>query len=337
MNRQVSPILTVFVIGKVSAEPMTITGLWEGWEKGAIVNYERVVIGNGRDAVQSAVAAARMGLRVGLVNPFTADLHSESCVLRRAVERLDPLAVVSMTALRAAVARLVEEQQSDDAAELRRLGVDVMSGSLRFVDGTTVAFGTGEGGELLLTARSFVVACGSTSLMPGQVTRDGRSILAAEDLLLLDELPRSMLVVGAGRTGLDHAIVLAKLGVEVTVVDEHSSQFHLCSGLMDVSLFEAQSLDIVFRLGDEVIGMQKRPRDTTVDVRLASGRVLTADAVLVCTGRQGRTEGLDLESAGVGLDEHGRVWCDANGRTWNPNIAAVGDVVGFRATSAIAV
>lgn len=301
------------------------------------MNYDRLVIGNGRDAVQAAVAAARMGLGVGLVNPFIADLSIESGVLRRAVERLEPSTVVSMTALRAEVARLVEEQQADDDAELRRLGVDVMSGSLRFVDGTTVAIGTGEGAELLLTARSFVLACGSTSLMPGQVTRDGRSILAAEEMLSLDELPRSMIVVGAGRTGLDHAIVLAKLGVEVTVVDEHSSLFHLCSGLMGVSLFEAQSLEIAFRLGDEVIGMQTRFRDNAVDVRLASGRVLRADAVMVCTGRQGRTGGLDLESAGVGLDEHGRVWCDANGRTWNSNITAVGDVVGFRATSAIAV
>lgn len=97
---------------------------------------------------------------------------------------------------------------------------------------------------------------------------------------------------------------------------------------MGLPLFEAQAHDIAFRLGDEVIGIE--PSDRQAVVRLASGRVLKGDAALVCAGREGRTDGLDLESVGVGLDERGRVWCDARGRTWNPQITAVGDVVGFR-------
>ena len=58
--------------------------------------------------------------------------------------------------------------------------------------------------------------------------------------------------------------------------------------------------------------------------------------VAVCVGRVGNTESLHLEAAGVGLDERGRVWCDANGGTWASHITAAGDVVGFRAAGMLA-
>ena len=103
----------------------------------------------------------------------------------------------------------------------------------------------------------------------------------------------------------------------------------------DARLFEMQSLDIAFRLGDEVIGVETRG-DNRAAVGVARGKVFVADVVLVCVGRIGETDRLNLEAVGVGLDERGRVWCDADGGTWASHIKAVGDVVGFRATSSLA-
>ncbi len=296
------------------------------------MRYDRVVIGNGSDAVRAVIAGSEQGQRVALIRSSDAGTDRvTSRMLRRAADRLFEAGLVSMTGFRREVARDVQSQQAADHAELVRLGVDVFAGDIRFADSKTVAVGTE-----LLAAESIVLACGTKSTPLGQAPFDGQVVLAAEQLLSLDGLPHSMIVVGAGRTGLDHAIVLAMLGVEVTVVDEHSSHFDLCGGLMNAALFEAQSLDIAFRLGDEVIGVEKRTGPHRATVRLASGRVLTAEAALICVGREGRTAGLDLESAGVGLDEHGRVWCDADGRTWATHIIAVGDVIGFRASSALA-
>ena len=96
-----------------------------------------------------------------------------------------------------------------------------------------------------------------------------------------------------------------------------------------------QSLDIAFRLGDEMIGVETRG-DDSVAVRLASGKVFIAQTALVCVGRVGETESLNLEAAGVGVDERGRVWCDAKGGTWASHITAVGNIVGFRAASSLA-
>lgn len=293
------------------------------------MKFDKIVIGSSSEAISAAVQAAKSGQRIALVSDQDGSGPVSSDLLRRAAERLLRNGSVTMSALRREVASEVTAQQEAGQAELDSLGVVVLRGNHRFVDATTLFVG-----DDIISGDSIVLACGTKSAPLGQAAFDGKSVLSVEDFLALEELPRSMIVVGAGRLGLDHAVVLAMLGVDVTIVDEHSNLFDLCGGLMGVSLFEAQALDIAIRLGDEVIGIEHRSGQ--VATRLASGRALVADAVLVCTGRVGRTDGLDLDAAGVGLDEHGRVWCDAAGRTWAPNITAIGDVVGFRASSTLA-
>lgn len=294
------------------------------------MRYQQIVLGAGRDAVAQALAAAGQGQLVALVSPDSAPAV-ETSILRQAVDHVVASGTTSMVSLRAEVARLTHAAQAADRQALEKGAVDVMEGSVEFVDAHTIAVRK-DGITDLLVADTIVLACGTT----GTSAFEGDSVLMSDEWLTLDKLPPSMIVVGAGQTGLEHAILLAKLGVEVTVVDEHSSVFDLCGGLMDLNLFEAQSLSIAFRLNDEVIGVESRSNGQSVAVRLGSGRALAADSVLVCVGRHGRTEGMSLESVGVGLDEQGRAWCDANGRTWIPNIVAIGDMIGFRTSAVLA-
>ena len=300
------------------------------------MNYELLVIGNGRDAIDGAIASARQGLRVALVETKTVAEEAASIeVLRQAVNNLAKDGSTSMSDLRNEVTRIGRCQRAADRAELECLGIDVFSGDVQFVAAGTVEVRSG-GGVNSIQADNVLVACGTKSARPGHIRFDGRLVVDVESLLMLEELPRSMIVVGAGETGLDYALLLGSLGIDVTVIDEQANVFDVCGGLMgDTRLFEMQSLDIAFRLGDEVIGVETRGDDRAA-VRLASGKVFVADAVLVCVGRVGDTKSLNLEAAGVGLDERGRVWCDANGGTWASHIRAAGDVVGFRSTSALA-
>jgi NAD(P) transhydrogenase len=293
------------------------------------MRYQQIVLGSGRDAVARALAAAGQGQLVALVNPRSAS-PVDMTILRQAVDCIIENGTTSMDCLRAEVARLTEASQAADRLALNNAAVDVLEGDVEFADAHSIAVRK-DGITDLLVADTIVLACGTA----GTSTFAGDSVLNSEEWLTLDKLPPSMIVVGAGRTGLEHAILLAKLGVEVTVVDEHSSVFDLCGGLMDLNLFEAQSLGIAFRLNDEVIGVESRSNGRAA-VRLGSGRAMVADSVLVCVGRHGRTEGMNLESIGVGLDEQGRAWCDANGRTWIPSIVAIGDVVGFRTSAVLA-
>jgi len=300
------------------------------------MNYELLVIGNGREAIDGAIASARQGLRVAQVETKAVAEEAASIeVLRQAVNNLAKNGSTSMSDLRSEVSRIGRCQRAADRAELECLGIDVFAGNVQFVAANTVEVRSG-GDVISIQADSVLVACGTKSARPRHIRFDGRLVVDVESLLALDELPRSMIVVGAGETGLDYALLLGSLGVDVTVIDEQANVFDVCGGLMgDTRLFEMQSLDIAFRLGDEVIGVETRTDDRAA-VRLASGKVFITNAVLVCVGRIGETDRLNLEAAGVGLDERGRVWCDADGGTWASHIKAVGDVVGFRATSALA-
>ena len=340
------------------------------------MNYELLVIGNGRESIDEALAAARRGELVALVsfhrvgNALRVDgLNSVPYrstrgalptrlndgitidVLRQAASRLNGAGPVRMSELRDEADRIASEHWSADRLKLECLGVEVYCGDVRFVGEREVEVSglvDAMGGQIdssssrqILTARRIVLACGTRSIRPSHVQFDSRRILDIESLLMLDKLPESMIVVGAGGTGLDYAMLLGSFGVDVTVIDEKANVFDVYGGLMnDQRLCEMQSLDIAFRLGDEMIGVETRGDDSrdvySVAVRLASGKVFVAQTALICVGRVGETESLNLEVAGVGLDERGRVWCDANGGTWASHIQAVGEIVGFRAASVMA-
>ena len=292
--------------------------------------YDTIVIGNGKDAIQTALESGRRGDRVALIRQPEERFASVTTeLLQSSVDELLQTGTASMDRLRAIVAQRLGQQSMAAQSELDRLGIDVLTGEIEFLNASSVRVA----GEIA-TAPSIVVATGTRSAALRQAQFDTQVILSAEGLLEVDALPESIVVVGAGRVGLDYAILLARLGVNVTVIDEQSSFFQLCGGLMSRTMLQVQSLGIAIRLGDEVIGVEKQAGGRGIVVRLSSGRALAADAALICVGREGRTAGLELESVGVGLDEHGRIWCDHLGRTWAPGIVARGDVVGFRSSLA---
>ena len=302
--------------------------------------YDMLVIGDDPEGLERAIASSRLGQRIAVVcdleKPPSVELlgkGAELLVQTRLLTKEDGAAQkrkstpdVTMKGWRTEVQRLSARISSTRDAQMRALGIEQIWGRARFIAATTVEIADGDQNRIA-SATKIVIACGTVSRQPASFQIDGPRVVVAESLLALDEIPRSALVVGAGTTGRTVAIALARLGVEVTVVDE---QLSLCdvSRMFDDSWELFQSLQIAFRLGEEVIGTEASVRGSPA-IRLASGRILRADAVVICVGRDGNTPGLNLESANVGLDERGRVWCDAAGQTWSPQIVAVGDVVGF--------
>ena len=302
--------------------------------------YDLLVIGDDPEGLERATAASRLGQRIAVVcdleKPPSVELLGKGADLLVQTRPLvkeqgekqtgEGTPDVTMRGWRMEVQRLSAQSSSTRDAQMRALGIEQLWGRARFIAATTVEIAD-EDQNRIASATKIVIACGTVSRQPASFQIDGRRVVVAESLLALNEIPRSALVVGAGTTGRAVAIALARLGVEVTVVDEQLSLFDV-SRMFDDSLELFQSLQIAFRLGEEVIGTEASSRSSAA-IRLASGRILRADAVVICVGREGNTPGLNLESANVGLDERGRVWCDAAGQTWSPQIVAVGDVVGF--------
>jgi NAD(P) transhydrogenase len=286
------------------------------------MDYELLVIGNDRAGFESAIEVAQDGGKVAIVES-SLPIPSMS-LLQSAASNVADRGTVSLAGWKDEVARLQHLQRSADRAELDCLGIVRLAGKVRFLSGTTIEVSEADQVRTI-TSTEIVVACGTRSRHSTSCPVDGRFVLNADSLLDLIDLPQSTIVVGAGESGLSAAVLLATLNVDVTAIDEHASIFDICHAF-DGKFEAAQSLNIGFRLGEEVIGTEHRP-DMRVAVRSSSGRIYVADTVVVCIGREGATEGLDLERAGVGLDERGRVWCNTEGATWTPTITAVGSVM----------
>jgi NAD(P) transhydrogenase len=285
--------------------------------------FDLLIIGAEREGIARAMSEARSGRRVAIIELIDNRILMELMV--EAAGRLATEPQVSMDQFRDQVIRVASARKIARQANFVRLGIQRFSGTVRCVSGSTVEIAN-SGSIQIISGGEIIVACGTRSKECSSFTCDGERIFVAESLLQLREVPRTSLVIGAGTTGLLTAILLARFGIEVTVVDEHVNLLKICTAL-EGSFEDIQSLPIAFRLGDEAIGSQFGT-NRQVEVRLSSGRILSAETMFVCVGRVGNTDTLNLEAVGVGLDERGRIWCDSQGQTWSQGIRAIGTVAG---------
>jgi NAD(P) transhydrogenase len=215
--------------------------------------------------------------------------------------------------------------------QLARNHVHLVSGIARFVDPHTVAISGAE--ERRISAEKIVIATGTRPHRPASVEFDGNTILDSDGLLLMDRIPRSLVVVGAGIIGIEYASMFAALGSKVTVVEKR----HRLLDFVDAQIAEGlqyhlRDLGVVFRFSETVTAVE-RHGDATMTV-LESGKKIPADVVLYAAGRQGETADLDLENAGLDSDERGRIEVGPDFRTAVGHIYAAGDVIGWPSLAA---
>ena len=180
-----------------------------------------------------------------------------------------------------------------------------------------------------LTAKHIIIATGSdVAPLPG-VTIDEKQIVSSTGALSLSEVPKKLLVVGAGVIGLELGSVWKRLGAEVTVVEFLD---RITPGMdMEVSKAFQRVLTkqgMTFQLSTKVSGVEKKKNGLVVTVEPAAGgekRQIEADVMLVAIGRRPYTAGLGLEAVGVKLDNRGRIATDHHYQSNVPGIYAIGD------------
>jgi NAD(P) transhydrogenase len=225
---------------------------------------------------------------------------------------------------------VVTEERLRISGNLERHGVKTFHGAARFVDAHTISI-EGHGAPRQVRARNVLIATGSSPHRPPQFPFDHRRVYDSDEIVRVHEIPKSLVVVGGGVIGCEYACLFAALGVRVTVVEPKPTIL----GFLDDDLVEAlqarmRALDIAFRMPAQVWGCEAT--EAGVRLSLDSGNTLEADAVLVCAGRQGNTQGLGLEACGLEPNKRGQLTVDpVTYRTKAPHIAAVGDVIGFPA------
>jgi NAD(P) transhydrogenase len=226
-----------------------------------------------------------------------------------------------------------EMQNISDA--LRRNNVDLIHGHAAFVDANTVRVDEANG-HRLISGDYILIAVGTRSSKPDGVEPDGQTLITSDDILNLQQLPRTLAVVGAGVIGIEYASMFAALGVQVTVIDQRPRPLEfLDQEIGDELIHQLRKSDVMFRCGDaveriDIVETQHRQGL----IRLASGKHLVADVILFSAGRIGATESLRLDAVGLTADPRGRLKVDGNYRTSVENIYAVGDVIGFPALAA---
>ncbi|MFD1686549.1 dihydrolipoyl dehydrogenase [Halobellus litoreus] len=210
--------------------------------------------------------------------------------------------------------------------------VSLVNGRAAFEDEHSARIEGPNGESERLTFEYAVVATGSRPIeLPGfEFHRP--EVLDAKGALALDELPDSLVVVGAGYIGMELSTLFAKLGVEVTVVEALDSMMPAFSPDLVAPVASAASeLGIETNYGE--LASECHPTDrgvavTTEDVDSGDRREYEADAVLVAVGRTPVTDTIDLGRIGIEPDEDGFVRTDEYGRTAVDHVFAVGDVAG---------
>jgi NAD(P) transhydrogenase len=313
-------------------------------------DYDLIVLGSGPAGQRAAVQAAKLGKRVAIVERQRmvggVCLHTgtvPSKTFREAVLSLTHVPSLAggtpverprptMRDLLHRVNQVIERELDVVARQLSRNGVDLVPGTASFVDPHTVSVAAqGAGSARTLTAADILIAVGSVPAPP-PVANDHRTILTSDDILTLDELPRTMAVIGGGVIGIEYASMFARLGVEVTVVDRHQRPLEFCDAeIVDELIHQMREARVTFRLGEAVKHIDSQPEPRCADIELESGKRVVVDAAMFSIGRTGATQGLALEKAGVVADERGRITVDAQFRTSVAHISAAGDVIGFPA------
>lgn len=311
------------------------------------------VIGSGAGGQKAALMAAKLGKRVivverepvcggAMINTGTVPSKAlreviQSELVQRvrrptdAVRRGDDLLQVALESTRRVISaehRVIEEQ-------FRRSGIEVLRGEARFRSPVEVDVVEGGRPRTIVADRVFI-ATGSSPAKPSNFAFDGEHILTSDDVLRLRKMPRSLIVVGGGVIGTEYASMFAHAGVEVTLVEGKTRVLDFVDGQIGESLqYQLRKAGLILRLGESVVRVSRiedsAPGGARVEAVLESGKTLRADALMYCVGRQGNTDALSLESAGLRADARGRISVNHSYQTQVDHIYAIGDVIGFPA------
>ncbi len=318
------------------------------------MEYDLVVIGSGPGGQKAAIAAAKLGKRVAIVEKGT--MLGGVCVntgtipsktLREAVLYLTGMnqrelygagyrvkANITPADLLARTTHVIGKEIEVVRSQLLRNRIELITGTGRFADPHTIVVDDEQRGErVTVTAKNVVIATGTAPARPVDVEFDDYRVLDSDGILNLEFIPSSMVVVGAGVIGIEYASMSAALGSKVTVVEKRDSMLDFCDREIVESLqFHLRDLAVTFRFGEAVTAVDVGASGTVTT--LASGKRIPAEAVMYSAGRQGMTESLELENAGLEADARGRIFVDDNFQTKVDHIYAVGDVIGFPALAA---
>lgn len=311
--------------------------------------YDVIVIGGGPGGYNAAIRAGQLGLKVACVEgretlggtclnvgcmPSKALLHASELYEAAAGGEFANLGIQVKPKLDLAQ---MMKQKSESVTALtkgveflfRKNKVDWVKGWGRIDGQGKVEVTAADGSKSSLTAKDIIIATGSEpSPLPG-VEVDNKRILDSTGALSIPEVPKHLVVIGAGVIGLELGSVWRRLGAEVTVIEYLD---RICPG-MDLETAKTFQRALTkqgmsFKLGSKVTQAKVSGKQVTLSVEPAAGGAaesIQADYVLLAIGRRPYTQGLGLESVGLATDKRGMLENHEH-RSSVPGIWVIGDV-----------
>ena len=315
-------------------------------------NYDVAILGSGPAGHSAAIQAAKAGKRVVVIDKRDAvggtSVNTGTIPSKTLREAILHLSGVRQREIYGSAYRVKRDVTAKDLAyrfdhvvnhqrdvvqlQLDRNGVELMFGEGSFVDEHTLRVVHGED-ETTVHADFILIGVGSVPAHSAAVPCNDRTILDSDGICYVKDIPRSLIVVGAGVVGTEYACMFSVLGSKVTLIDQrHEILEFLDAEIVQALMYHMRQTGVLFRLGEEVTEVVHESGKVTAVT--ASHKRISAESLLYSVGRMGATNGLNLEALGVEIDDRGRITVDGEFRTTIPHIFAAGDVIGFPALAA---
>lgn len=288
--------------------------------------FDLVVIGSGPGGFKAAIQAAKLGKKVALVESgslggncvVTGTIPSKS--LREAALTPGKQFAQSMEHMRS----VVSAETKVITNQLERNKVQLFSGAAEFVDSKTLKISPS---GVILHSDKILIATGSSPHRPEEFPFDHKRVLDSDSLLSLQELPKRLLVVGAGVIGCEYASIFAHLGSQVTILDRRKELLRCVDDeVMQGLAQEFQQMKMDLLLGATFDQLKSNGDSVSVNIE---GQSRVFDYALICMGRVPNSISLKVKELGVKMDGRNFIQVDReNFQSSVPGIFAVGDVIG---------
>jgi dihydrolipoamide dehydrogenase len=311
-------------------------------------SYDVVVIGAGTGGYVAAIRAAQLGKTVAVVekqNALGGTCLIWGCIPTKALlEHAHALKViqqaaewgVTMSAGTPAINMMQVHARKDKIVGGLTKGVEFLfkKNKITWIKGTARLAGQGKvevaGGETqTLEAKEIIVATGSAPRSIPSVTIDHERIITSDEAIHLKTVPRSLVILGSGAVGVEFASIYRRFGSEVTIIELLERLVPVEDEAVSAELeksFKKQGITV--RTGTKVTSATAADSRVSIEAQTPDGKTntMTADMLLVATGRGPVTTGLGAEEAGIVMDK-GYIKVDELYRTSVPGISAIGDVI----------
>lgn len=312
--------------------------------------YDVVVIGSGPGGYVAAIRCAQLGFKTAIIEKYKTlggTCLNVGCIPSKAwldsSERyhetvhshkdhgieVGPVKL-DIKKMKERVQKVVSDTCGGVAFLMKKNKIDVFHGMGSFIDAHTVKIQGKDSAEEIKAERVIIATGSKPSQIPG-IEVDKKRIITSTEALVLEEVPKHLIVIGGGVIGLELGSVYRRLGSKVSVVEYAESVIATMDQEMGKQLHRVLKKDgIEFYLSTAVLKAEAKGKEVIVS---AKDRVkdelieLKGDYVLVAVGRKPYTDGLNLKAAGLTTDERGRIPTDEHLRTSVPHIYAIGDVV----------